>query len=321
MAVAALVLLIVGVATAPLARRISRPVERLTEASRRFGAGELSYRVPERRRHRRHHHDELGQLTRAWNEMAERVEKLVRGQKELLANVSHELRSPLARIRVALELVPRNAAAEVRLRDIEQDLTELDRLIEDVLAASRLDAAGLPAHLGLVEARGLLGQIAERAAHDPVCAGKAVQVRAGPPIELHADAALLKRALWNLVENAAKYGTPPIVLATERTGDRAKFSVSDEGPGIPAAERERVFEPFWRGDRAHTPGVRAGCGLGLTLARRIAEAHGGSIAMSAAHEDGGERGLRVVLEIPLHEPLPSDERPSHGGRTIEGEGG
>src|SRR5439155_15706173 len=98
-----LVLVIAAIGSAPLARRISRPVERLTEATRRFGGGELGYRVelPMHGRRHRHRPDELGELTRSWNDMAERIERLVRGQKELLANVSHELRSPLARIRMA----------------------------------------------------------------------------------------------------------------------------------------------------------------------------------------------------------------------------
>src|SRR5262249_47262871 len=149
----------------PLARRISRPVERLTEATRRFGGGDLAYRVPVRSRG----DDELARLSRAWNEMAERIERLVVGQKELLANVSHELRSPLARIRVALELMrpsveggsppPTGADAEARLRDIESDLAELDRLIEDVLTTARLDAGRLPIHAAPLELQGLLGQL------------------------------------------------------------------------------------------------------------------------------------------------------------------
>ena len=116
-----------------------------------------------------------------------------------------------------------------------------------------------------------------------------------------ADAELLGRALWNLVENAAKYGAPPIRVWAERAGDRIRFHVSDEGPGIPESERERVFEPFYRADRARTPGVRAGVGLGLTLARRIAEAHGGTIRIAAAQ---GDRGCLVTIELPAADSPP-----------------
>ena len=109
----------------------------------------------------------------------------------------------------------------------------------------------------------------------------------------------MRRAVWNLVENAAKYGAPPITLDAARVGERVVLSISDEGPGIPAAERERVFTPFYRGDRTSAPGGTRGVGLGLTLARRVAEVHGGSIAVEAASvTDGIERGCRVVITLP-----------------------
>ncbi|MGH7264935.1 MAG: HAMP domain-containing sensor histidine kinase, partial [Candidatus Rokuibacteriota bacterium] len=281
-------------------------VERLTEAARRLGRGELAYRIPDDRRrwswrHRGHRVDELRELTRAFNDMAERVERLVAGQKELLANVSHELRSPLARIRVALALVPRDAEGEARVRDVERDLVELDRLIEDVLSMARLEATGLPPHLGAVDPRGMLAELAERAGHDPVTAAKAIRVAEGPPIALVADGALLKRALWNLVENAAKYGAPPITLAATREGDRIVLSVSDEGEGIAPAERERVLSPFYRLDRARTPSAPGasprGFGLGLAFARRVAEVHGGQVAIGPATADGRERGCRVAITL------------------------
>jgi signal transduction histidine kinase len=224
--------------------------------------------------------DELEQLTRAFNEMAERIETLVRGQKELLANVSHELRSPLARIRVALELLPRDAKNEARLRDVEADLIELDRLIEDVLTSARLEASGLPSHLGAVDVGELFAQLVARAEHDPITTGKTVRAIGGTGIVVTADGALLKRALWNLVENAAKYGAPPIELGATRDDKMIALSVKDAGAGIPPAERERIFEPFYRGDKARTPGT--GFGLGLTLARRVAEAHGGHITVDGA---------------------------------------
>ena len=300
--VVALILVVVALVTIPTARRISRPLERLTSAVRRLGGGDLSTRVPlagePRTRHGRRH-DELAELTRAFNEMADRVERLVRGQRELLANVSHELRSPLTRIRMALELLPADAANEARLRGVEADLADLERLIDDVLTAARLEEAGLPARLDQLDARGVLADVAERARHDPLLDGKAIRVVDGLPIPLAADGALLRRAVWNLVENAAKYGAPPITLAAERVGDRVTLSVADEGPGIPAAERERVFTPFYRGDRARTPDAARGVGLGLTLARRVAEVHGGNIAAEAASTVGGdERGCRVVISLP-----------------------
>jgi two-component system, OmpR family, sensor kinase len=301
-----LILIVVALATRPLARRIARPLERLTEAARRLGGGDLSARVPTLSRggrwgrRGRSGADELGELTRAFNEMAERVERTVRGQQELFANVSHELRSPLTRVRMALELVPRDAGdGEARLRDIERDLTDLDRVIEDVLTASRLEMTGLPTRLESVDVPALLGELAERARHDPLLAGRRVDVVTGPSLALVADGVLLKRALWNLVENAAKYGAPPITLAAALEGDAVVLSVSDDGPGIAPEERELVLAPFYRGERARSPGGAAGVGLGLTLARRVAEVHGGSIRIGPrATENGRDVGCRVSITIP-----------------------
>jgi two-component system, OmpR family, sensor kinase len=305
------VLLIVALAAAPLARRIAQPVERLTEAARRLGGGDLAYRVPLDpgrggflgRWHQRRRPDELGDLTRAFNDMAERLQRLVHSQRELLANVSHELRSPLARIRVALALLPRDGATESRLRDVETDLAELERLIEDVLTTARLDATGRPPAPAPVEVSALLGELVEQAARDPVTARTVVEVVPGPVPDLIADRALLKRALWNLIENAAKYGAPPVTLAVASDGEHVRLSVTDQGEGIAPAERERVLAPFYRLDRARTPQTAGappqGFGLGLTLARRIAEVHGGRLAIEPATAAGGqERGCRVSLILP-----------------------
>ena len=316
------ILLVVAAATRPLARRISRPLERLTEAARRLGQGDLAVRAPDPRapsprswtRRFSSGVDELRELTRSFNDMADRVERLVRGQRELLANVSHELRSPLARIRVALALLPQDGDNERRVRDVESDLAELDRLIEDVLTMARLDATGLPVHLAAVDPNEILTQVAERARHDPVVAGRQVQVIPGPSAPVIADAALLRRALWNLVDNAVKYGAPPITLALTRQEDRVSFSVADEGRGIAPEERERVTQPFYRGDvlpLARTPGAEGepprGVGLGLTLARRVAEVHDGALAIGPAWTDGGrERGCRVVITIPASPGPASD---------------
>jgi signal transduction histidine kinase len=302
------VLVVVALATRPLARRLSRPLERLTDAAHRLGGGDLAARAPAppaRARWWRPGHgpaDEIGQLTRAFNEMAERVERLVRGQRELLANVSHELRSPLARLRMALALLPREGAAEPRIAEAERDLGELDRLIDDILATARLEATGLPTRLAEFDVAALLRELAERGRHDPAVAGRPVRVEDRGPLTLVADEALLRRALWNLVENAAKYGAPPITLAAARESDRVVLSVADEGPGIPPEARERVLDPFYRLDAARTPGAAApgGSGLGLTFARRVAEVHGGAITVGA---DPSGRGCRVALALPVGDTL------------------
>lgn len=306
-AMVAVVLAVAAVATRPLARRISRPVERLTDAARRLGGGDLGYRVPlpapPREGAAPRRADELTELTVAFNDMAARVEGLVRSQRTLLANVSHELRSPLARVRVALALLPPDDETARRVAAVERDLEELDRLIETVLASARLEATGLPARPGPLEARALLGEVAARAGDDPRLAGAAVRVAGGPEVPFVGDAGLLRLALSNLVENAAKYGAPPITLDAGVEDGRLWLAVTDEGPGIPAAERDRVLEPFYRLDAARTPAAPGegprGVGLGLTLARQVAEAHGGRLAIGPARVAGEvERGCRVALLLP-----------------------
>ncbi len=300
-----LTLLVMAAATAPLARRLSRPIERLTEANQRLGGGDLSYRIPLPPGTCDYaasgNVDELMRLLTSWNEMAGRIQVLVRGHKDLLANVSHELRSPLARIRVALALLPVDAEVEARIADVEGDLGELERLIDDVLTTSQLEQSGLPLRMEQVEVRPLLLALAERAARTPLLLDKQVAVEGmqEPGMVLSADGGLLKRALWNLMENAAKYGRAPIVLSAEQREGRVIFHVTDRGAGIPTQERQRVLQPFYQVDRARTPGSGRGFGLGLTLALRIAEVHGGRLLLGPAEEkDGEEHGFRVSIEIP-----------------------
>ena len=277
------------VASRKMVRKLAAPIEALTEATRRIGKGELSYRVQLPLRRGPRVVEEMHALGQSFNEMAERVERLVAGHKELLANVSHELRSPLARIRVALELIPRTPENERRLVSLEEDLGELEVLIDDVLTASRLDAQGAPARMEAVAVDSLLDGLVERAARDPQLAGKEI-VRSGAGGAITADPALLRRAVWNLLENAGKHGAAPITLAAERTTDRLVITVADRGDGIPAAQRDAVFAPFTRLDPARTT---RGVGLGLTIARRAAEVHGGTLTAA-----DGEHGFSMILAIP-----------------------
>jgi len=299
-----LALLVVAIATRPLAQRISRPLERLTAAARRLGGGDLSARAPADGAHARRG-DEIGELTRAFNEMAERVERLVRSEKDLLANVSHELRSPLARIRVALALLPCEADGDDRrVRDVERDLAELDRLIEDVLTAARLDVTACPR---------------ASAPSTRACSSRTLRARASRPAHRRPAGARGGRAAGGLYRRRVAAAPCPLEPRRER-GEVRRAADHPVGrgrgreggarrerrrPGVAPADRERVFEPFYRGDAARTPDpggddARRGVGLGLTLARRIAEVHGGAIAIGPASEaDGPPRGCRVVLTIPL----------------------
>lgn len=245
----ALILVAIGVGAYPVARTLTRRLERLQRGVEALGGGELSARVQVEGK------DEVARLAESFNRAAARIEALVGAHKSLLAHASHELRTPLARIRMALELIKQGVDAK-RRRELEQDVAELDALIEEMLVASRLDA--MPS-LETREDVDLLALAAEEGARYDIEAR-------GEPVLIQGDPRLLRRMIRNLLENARRHGAPPIELQVKSQTLR----VCDSGPGVPEAERERIFEPFYR-----RPGAAQGAGLGLTLVREIARRHGG----------------------------------------------
>jgi two-component system OmpR family sensor kinase len=289
----AAVLLALALGSIPLAHSIANPIERLTAAAQAFGAGDLSVRTGLRAG------GEVGELARAFDEMAGRVERLVRGERELLANVSHELRTPMARIRVALELAAEGDLDRARrfLGEIGADLDALDRLVEEILAAARLDLSagpgGLPVHRERLDLGAVLADAADRfRAEHP---GRALELDvAAPAPQVDGDPALLARLLRNLLDNARKYSDPdaPVTLAARARHGAAELEVRDRGIGVDAADLPRLFTPFFRTDRSRARDT-GGVGLGLALAKRIAEAHGGAIAAESA--PGRGTTIRVTL--------------------------
>jgi signal transduction histidine kinase len=256
----------VAVGAFPVVRRLTRRLERLRVGVEGLGAGDLRTRVPVEGR------DEVAGLATSFNRAADRIEALVGAQRTLLASASHELRSPLARIRVALELM---GADRPDLRDrVARDIAELDELIGELLLASRLQTVE---QLDRREEVDLLGLVAEEAARQSAeVSGEAVCVRG--------DARLLRRLVRNLIENAVRHGAAPIEASVRASGDRVHVRVCDRGPGVPDGEREKIFAPFYR------PSSRApadvGSGLGLSLVREIARRHGGEVRCEG-REDGG----------------------------------
>ena len=251
-----LLALAVGVGAYPLARRLTSRLERLQAGVESLAAGELSARVKVEGR------DEVARLAASFNRAAGRIEELVGAHKTLLANASHELRTPLARIRMTVELMKENAEPK-RKAELEQDIAELDALIAEILLVSRLDAVK---EREVDEAVDLLALAAEE------CAYYENADLDGQPVTVRGDPRLLRRMIRNLLENARRHGAPPIAVRVSRTGDHAEIAVCDNGPGVPDAERERVFDPFYR--RTGTKEI-AGAGLGLALVRQIARRHGG----------------------------------------------
>jgi len=268
--------LAVGIGAYPLMRRLTRRLERLQQRVDALGAGDLTTRVVVEG------HDEVAELARSFNRAAERIERLVASQRQLLANASHELRSPLARVRMAIELLDRQQRPELHAR-IEHDIAELDQLIDELLLASRLEAQPQLVHVGPVD----LLEIAR---------DESARVKAsvsGSPAIVSGDARLLKRLVRNLLDNAQRYGAGMAIdVAVARGADgAAQLTVCDRGPGVPPAERERIFDPFYR-----LPGTRegdGGIGLGLALVRQIARHHGGEVRCRA--RDGGGTCFEVTL--------------------------
>jgi signal transduction histidine kinase len=290
----AAVLFALALASIPLVRAIARPVERLTVAARRLGEGDLSVRAHLRAP------GEVGDLARAFDEMAARLEAQVRAEKELLANVSHELRTPLARIRVAVELAAEGDLERARrhLAGIGADLDELEHLVEDVLAAARLDLAagngtGLPAARDEVDVGALARAAADRFRAAWPERALAVEVAERlPPVR--GDAALLRRLLANLLDNARKYSEPPapVTLGARAADGAVLLEVRDRGIGIAPEDLPHLFTPFFRTDRSRARGT-GGVGLGLALARRIARAHGGEIEAESAPGEGTTFRVRL----------------------------
>ena len=276
-----LVILFIAVAAGayPVVRRLTRRLEALKQGVEQFGAGQLHHRV------RVTGHDEVAAVASSFNVAAARVEALVRSHQSLLANASHELRSPLARMKMAVSMLEDAPPAQrERLKqEIDTNVAELDALVEEVLLASRLDAAPTPERNERVE---LLGMAAEEAARvDAVVDGK--------PTSVIGEDRLLRRALRNLLENAQRYGGREVDVVVEAHAGRAEIRVCDRGPGVPEAMRERIFESFFR-----LPGhaeQAGGVGLGLSLVKQIAERHGGSVRCDG--RDGG--GSCFVLSLPL----------------------
>jgi two-component system, OmpR family, sensor kinase len=278
-----IVALAVAVGTYPIIRRLTQRLDDLRQGVERWGEGDLSARIKESGS------DELAFLAQRFNHAAERIESLIQSHKSLLANASHELRSPLARIRMGLELMEPDAAA-ARREEIQRNIAELDQLIDEILLASRLDAK--ESDIGTVEAVDLTGLAAEECAR---AGAELVPSRDGQALVVRGVAKLLRRAIRNLLENARRYSNGPVTVELEREGDKAVLRVRDRGPGVPAAERERIFEPFYR--LAGASERHGGVGLGLALVRSITQRHQGTIECDG--QEGG--GACFTVRIPSHQ--------------------
>jgi len=262
------------------------PIRRLTQAVRRFGKGDLSIRAGIHRR------DEIGALARAFNEMADRIERLITGERRLLQDISHELRSPLARLKLAIRLARTAADRDAALDRVERDVDRITALTSDLIEMARMEG----------EARALQPETADlaqllRQAVEDCSIGPAPQIdwRLQFKGEIVCDVELLRRALDNVLRNAIRYSPPgsQIVVATQIEGGKVTIAVRDYGTGVAEDELERIFAPFYRVDEARDA-QSGGLGLGLAIARSAVLRQGGVIAAENAHP-----GLRVSISLPI----------------------
>lgn len=288
-------LFVLGLVARRVSMRLARPLEHVAGTAERFGAGDLSARTGIEKLPNRWVAEEVREVGRAFDGMAERIERVVTDQRELLAAISHELRSPLGRARVALEIARERGGEGVErpLSDVEKQLVDMDAILGDLLASARAGLADVRR-----EPTDLASWLEARARAE---SGGPIDVAVAPgaaQAQVAIDPALLGRALHNVFANAWAHGHPretPLEATLSIDGDRARIAVRDRGPGFAADVLPRAFEPFVTGTgAARSPGAH-GIGLGLALVRRIVEAHGGTA--TARNVEGG--GAEIVLALPL----------------------
>ena len=258
-----------------VAHRLTRPLWRLVEATRAIGEGQLDVEItlgP-------HEVDELAELAGAMQDMLARIRKQIDDQRELLAAVSHEIRTPLGHLRVLVDLARERGADERRLAEIDREVVAIDRLVGQLVASSRVDFGTLDRRT--LDAVELAVHALERAGLDPTLL-EASHER----IEVSGDAALLGQALANLLSNADEHGGGVTGVRVERGPDTVRFEVLDDGPGLSDVPGD-PFAAFARGDRPRGGSL----GLGLSLVRRIAEAHDGTVWATDRPEGGASVGL------------------------------
>jgi signal transduction histidine kinase len=253
----------VAVATYPIVRRITRRLEQLKTSVESLGAGNFDVQVEVRG------NDEVAGLAESFNQSVKRISTLIDSNRSLLANASHELRSPLARVRMAVELLTHKLntdAAESELQEIRRSIAELDALVDEILTGSSLERVGFTDVPTLIDLHFLI---------EEECSRVGARLKGGR-VKAAVHPVLYRRMVRNLLENAVKYGRGNAVeVELEVHTERIEIKVVDEGIGVPPTEVERIFEPFYR--RRGASEVSGGVGLGLSLAREIARKHGGDI--------------------------------------------
>jgi two-component system sensor histidine kinase CpxA len=295
-----------------LARYLTSPIVRLRAATQKLSEGDLAARagVPQSRRH-----DEMGELMRDFDRMAERLEKLVNAQRRLLTDISHELRSPLARLNVALELARRKSGSEAgsALDRIDREANRLNELIQKLLTIARLDGENEAIQKSPLQLEHLISEIAKDAAFEAQDRHCEVEVDVVDDCVVSGNVRLLQSAVENVVRNAIRYtepGTNVQVRLEQGVGSKgheAVVRVTDSGPGVPEEALDKLFRPFYRIDDARGRQT-GGVGLGLAITERAVALHGGTIR--AVNRPQG--GLMVEIRLPL-----AQDESDEGTRTAD----
>ncbi|KWE28309.1 histidine kinase [Burkholderia cepacia] len=270
-----------------------RDLRKLQDAARAFGAGTLSTRVKLSGK------SNIDELSQQFNDMAERIEASIKQQREMMHGISHELKTPLARLEFGLALLaePDETGRMRERRDaLRRDVRELDELVTELLTIGRLEQGASQLAPMEVVVDALIDSVAGNVSNDIADRGISLDVSTlGAPATYVCDPKLVARALLNLIRNGARYASRTVLLAAARDASGALvLSVDDDGPGIPAAERARVFEPFQRLDSSRDRQT-GGFGLGLAIVRRVAQVHGGDVRL----EDSPLGGARFVITLPV----------------------
>jgi signal transduction histidine kinase len=284
------------------ARHLTNPVRNLQRVVDRFGKGELAARLNSKRR------DELGQLSRSFDQMADRIQTLLGAERRLLMDISHELRSPLARLSVAIELARTSAAPEPHFNRIEKEAERLNELVSELLQVTRAEGDPKQRKLDPVDLRELVEDVVEDARLEAQARGCGVILRTpDTPLRLNGDEELLRRAVENVIRNAIRYEPQEssVEVSAACEANRLLVRVRDHGPGVPAGTEQRLFDAFYRVEEDRDR-VSGGVGLGLAIARRSVELHEGAIRARNVHP-----GLEVTIELPAKvasAPAPASTR-------------
>lgn len=278
-----------------LGRYTARPVIEISEASRKFASGDLRTRVESSALSR---FDEIGDLATDFNKMAGRLEDMINSQKKLLGDISHELRSPLARMQIALEIIEKRSdeTDKMMLKRIETEATRLNQLIGKLLELNRIGAQSLK--LQTIDLSGLLERVLEDGIFEASAKNVEIDFTKKDQVSISADSYLIEQAIENILRNAIKYSPNgskiSIALEADETKSQAVISILDQGEGLAEEHMAKIFEPFYRchDDRDRKTG---GAGLGLAIAWRAVKAHGGEIVLQNL-ESGG---LSAKIFLPV----------------------